>query len=101
MIVASTTLNSYNTGLFYLVLRMAKSNSPTFTFEKALDELSSLVDHMEQGNISLEESLQCFEKGIHLTRDCQKSLQEAEQKVSILMEKNGRQQLDPFEPADE
>jgi len=42
---------------------------------------------MEQGDISLEDSLKKFERGIELTRTCQKALQEAEQKVQILVEK--------------
>lgn len=60
-----------------------------FNFEKALEELNSIVTRMEQGGLSLEESLAHFENGIALTRNCQKVLQEAEQKVQILMEKNG------------
>jgi exodeoxyribonuclease VII small subunit len=51
---------------------------------------------MEQGDISLEESLKAFERGIKLTRTCQQALQEAEQKVQILLEKNGQQTLEPF-----
>ena len=65
-------------------------------FEDSLTELEQLVDRMEQGNLGLEESLQLFERGVQLTRICQKSLQEAEQKVSILLEKNGETQLKPF-----
>jgi exodeoxyribonuclease VII small subunit len=51
---------------------------------------------MEQGNLPLEESLQLFERGVQLTRSCQKSLKEAEQKVSILLEENGEPTLKPF-----
>jgi exodeoxyribonuclease VII small subunit len=51
---------------------------------------------MERGDISLEESLKAFERGINLTRTCQQALQEAEQKVQILLEKNGQQTLEPF-----
>ena len=58
--------------------------------EKALGELEKLVDEMEQGNLSLEESLQRFEKGIALTSDCQEALQKAELKVQELIEKNGK-----------
>ncbi|MGZ5578667.1 MAG: exodeoxyribonuclease VII small subunit, partial [Methylobacter sp.] len=53
-------------------------------------------NQLEQGDISLEESLQSFERGVFLTRTCQKALQEAEQKVQILIEKNGTQTLEPF-----
>jgi exodeoxyribonuclease VII small subunit len=58
-------------------------------FEKALAELEKLVEEMEQGNLSLEESLKRFEKGISLTSDCQQALQNAELKVQELIEKNG------------
>lgn len=73
---------------------MAKKK--TSTFEDALAELEQLVNRLEQGDISLEESLQSFEHGVNLTRTCQKALQEAEQKVQILTEKNGTQSLEPF-----
>ena len=58
--------------------------------EKALTELEKLVEEMEQGNLSLEESLKRFEKGIALTSDCQQALQTAELKVQELIEKNGK-----------
>jgi len=58
--------------------------------EKALTELEKLVEEMEQGNLSLEESLKRFEKGIALTSDCQEALQKAELKVQELIEKNGK-----------
>ena len=61
----------------------------TVNFEKALAELEKLVEEMEQGNLSLEESLKRFEKGIALTSDCQQALQNAELKVQELIEKNG------------
>jgi exodeoxyribonuclease VII small subunit len=58
-------------------------------FEKALAELETLVQEMEQGNLSLEDSLKRFEKGISLTTECQQALQNAELKVKELVEKNG------------
>lgn len=58
--------------------------------EKALSELEKLVEEMEQGNLSLEESLKRFERGIALTSDCQQALQTAELKVQELIEKNGK-----------
>jgi exodeoxyribonuclease VII small subunit len=65
-------------------------------FEESLAELEQLVERMEQGNLSLEEALKSFERGIQLTRTCQKALQEAEQKVRILLEENGEPILKPF-----
>jgi len=58
-------------------------------FETALTELEELVENLEQGDISLEESLKLFERGVTLTRSCQTSLKEAEQKVQILLDKTG------------
>ena len=74
---------------------MARKKSTTL-FEDSLAELEQLVEQMEQGEISLEESLSSFERGVKLTRTCQKALQEAEQKVQILLEKNGQPTLEPF-----
>lgn len=74
---------------------MPKKKSTTL-FEDALAELEQLVIQLEQGDVPLEESLKSFERGVMLTRTCQKALQEAEQKVQILLEKNGTQTLEPF-----
>lgn len=68
-----------------------------FDFEKALSELEELVEKMEIGNLSLEASLKLFERGIALTRSCQKALAEAEQKVRILIQDNEKQELVNFE----
>mgnify|MGYP006283534617 CR=1 FL=1 len=68
-----------------------------FDFEKALEELEGLVERMEQGDLTLEQSLKDFERGIELTRSCQKALQEAEEKVRILKEQGGEEGLAPFE----
>lgn len=65
-------------------------------FEDSLEELELLVEQMEQGDLSLEESLKSFERGVKLTTTCQKALQNAEQKVQILLEKNGKQTLESF-----
>ena len=71
---------------------MTKQNH--YPFEASLKKLEGLVDQMESGELSLEASLKIFEEGIKLTRECQKALKEVEQKVSLLMEKNGEQ---PYE----
>lgn len=67
-------------------------------FEDALQELESIVERLEKGELSLEESLKDFERGIQLTRTCQYALKEAEQKVQILMQKSAQAQTEPFEP---
>ena len=69
-------------------------------FEKALSDLETLVEEMEQGDLSLEESLKRFEKGIALTTDCQQALQSAELKVQELVEKNGKLLEKDFETED-
>jgi exodeoxyribonuclease VII small subunit len=65
-------------------------------FEDSLAELEQLVNRLEQGDITLEESLKSFERGVQLTRTCQTALQDAEQKVQILLEKNGNLSLESF-----
>jgi exodeoxyribonuclease VII small subunit len=59
-------------------------------FEEALDQLEELVEDMENGDLTLEESLKAFEQGIKLTRECQSALSLAEQKVQLLIEENGK-----------
>lgn len=76
-------------------MALAKKKAPQ-DFEAALKELETLVERMEKGDISLEESLHYFERGIELTRRCQRSLKEAEQKVQILLEKNGAAEIQPL-----
>ena len=65
-------------------------------FEEALTELETLVDRMEHGELGLEESLKAFERGIELTRTCQKALDDAEQRIAILTQKEGGPELQPF-----
>lgn len=65
-------------------------------FEQSLATLESLVNRMEQGDMTLEESLQAFETGIALTRECQTRLAAAEQQVSKLIEQQGTISLEPF-----
>lgn len=57
----------------------------TKTFEKSVQELDSIVTQMESGELSLDESLKLFEKGVKLTRSCQKTLADAEAKIEKLM----------------
>ena len=57
------------------------------SFESAMEQLETLVAKMESGDLSLEESLEAFEKGVHLTRFCQDQLQKAELKIQELNSK--------------
>ncbi len=77
--------------------KKAAKKDDTPDLEQALEELEQLIQHMEEGDISLEESLQCFERGIKLTRSCQEALKAAEQKVQVLLEQNGETGLEVFE----
>lgn len=65
-------------------------------FEKKLVQLESLVNDMEKGSLSLEDSLKAFEDGIKITRECQQALKDAELKVDILTK--GSDKTKPFEP---
>ena len=65
----------------------SESASPSegaLSFEGALEELESIVERMEDGESSLEESLKLFERGMDLTRRCQKALDDAEQRIRTL-----------------
>ena len=65
------------------------TDNKSYPFEASLAQLEKLVEKMETGELSLEESLKTFEQGIQLTRECQQALKQAEQKVSLLLNKNG------------
>ncbi len=72
-----------------------KSSDDDVDFEAALQELEALVDQMEGGDLSLDESLQAFERGVQLTRACQGVLQAAELKVQALTDDG---ELEPLAP---
>jgi len=65
-------------------------------FERALAELEGLVDRLEGEDLTLEESLAVFERGIGLTRACQQALDAAEQRVRILTEQSDTAEPEPF-----
>jgi len=73
----------------------------TSTFEDSLKDLESIVERMELGELSLEESLISFEQGIKLTRTCQDALKEAEQKVNTLIANKDESSIEPFEIPEE
>ena len=66
-------------------------------FEQSLADLQNLVERLETGELTLEDSLTAFEQGIRLTRDCQAALAQAEQKVQILLERDGELEEAPFD----
>jgi len=69
------------------------------SFEKKLNLLEKIVKDMEEGELSLENSLKAFEEGIKLTRECQSQLNEAEQKVKVLlnMDADGNVKTEDFQ----
>jgi exodeoxyribonuclease VII small subunit len=66
-------------------------------FEQQLASLEGLVESLESGELSLEESLKSFEQGIKVARDCQAALKSAEQKVEVLMRQGDELVSQPFE----
>ncbi len=79
------------------VKKKAARKSATPDFESALKELETLVERMEEGESSLEDSLKDFERGIELTRQCQQALKTAEQKVQQLIGEGDNARLLEFE----
>lgn len=75
---------------------MAEQPQP-IDFEASLSQLESLVEKLENSEFTLEQSLQAFEQGVKLTRQCQQALSAAEQKVQVLVEENGQSQAVPFQ----
>lgn len=77
----------------------ATENKGLVGLEKSLEELEALVARLEGGDLPLEQALKEFERGVKLTRQCQAALQEAEQKVEILLKKTEAAEPQPFEPS--
>lgn len=70
------------------IMTQSKRTSKSPNFEKSLSSLEKLVEELEKGELSLEEALKNYEKGISLARECQTALKNAEQRVHTLMEEN-------------
>jgi exodeoxyribonuclease VII small subunit len=70
---------------------MAQKSKTTskLDFEQALSQLEKLVDDLESGELSLEDSIKAFEKGIELSKLCRQKLEKAEDRVKKLLEKSG------------
>ena len=77
-------------------MNMTKKDKPDFNFESALKNLEQLVSSMENGELSLEDSLKAFEKGIKLARQCQEKLSKAELQVQKLIEEDGELKTTPL-----
>ena len=76
---------------------MSKTTNPTsddkLTFEEAMAELDELVSRMEDGELSLDDSLKAFERGVMLTRKCQEALSQAELRVKTLTDADTLEEL--------
>ena len=78
------------------------SSAKPKTFESSLEELEQIVRELEQGELPLERSLELFEQGVKLSRECQDRLNQAERRIEILMRDNqGRPAVRPFDPEKE
>ena len=79
---------------------MAQKIPSNKKFEAALEDLEVVVEQLETGELSLEESLEAFEKGVGLVKYCNQKLDEVEKKVELLVkDKEGNLQLKAFEAA--
>ena len=78
------------------------ANTKPKNFETSLEELERIVRELEQGELTLEKSLELFEQGVKLSRECQERLTQAERRIEILMRDNqGRPAVRPFDPEGE
>jgi len=74
----------------------ATSSSAVADFERSLDELERLVEKMEHGDLTLEESLAAYERGVGLYRKCQTALEQAELRVRLLTDPQDPGSAEPF-----
>jgi len=72
--------------------------SPVARFEQSLEELEQLVAKMEAGDLSLEQSLTAYERGVGLYRECQQALEQAELRVRLLTDPAQPDDAEPFDP---
>jgi exodeoxyribonuclease VII small subunit len=71
---------------------------PAVSFELSMDELEKVVKELEGGDLSLDRSLELFERGMSLSDACRKQLEEAETRVEMLIRKDGKITAEPFRP---
>ena len=67
----------------------SNNKKKSLNFESTLDEIEKIIESLEEGNLSLEDSIEAYEKGISLTKACQKMLSDAELKIKKLSSKEG------------
>ena len=71
---------------------------PAASFESSMDELEKVVKELEGGDLSLDRSLELFERGMNLSDICRKQLEEAETRVETLIRKEGKMTAEPYRP---
>ena len=82
------------------MLRMADAEQqPVAKFEVSLEELEKIVKELEAGDLPLERSLELFERGVGLSEQCRKQLEEAETRVEMLVRRGGKMTTEPFQPS--
>lgn len=79
---------------------MAKKKIENITFEDSLAELTNIVNQLEEGDVNLAGSMTLFERGLQLSQHSQHQLNDAEQKIAILLSKNGEKTLSSFESSE-
>jgi exodeoxyribonuclease VII small subunit len=72
--------------------------APVLPFEASLDELEKVVKELEAGDLTLDRSLELFERGVALSETCRKALEEAEARIEVLLKKDGKVEAVPFRP---
>jgi len=80
---------------------MAVKKPENLSFEAAIEELDSVVNQLESGDLPLEDALKKFERGIALARAGQEKLTQAEQRVEILLQADDNAELTPFDGHDD
>ena len=77
---------------------MKSQEAPQKNFESSLDALEKIVRELEDGDLPLEKSLELFEQGVRLSRECQERLNQAERRIEILLrDSEGRPAVSAFE----
>lgn len=66
-------------------------------FEESIKKLEEIVNDLEKGELTLDESVSKFEEGMKISKECNKILDEAEKKITILLEKNGKIEEENFD----
>jgi exodeoxyribonuclease VII small subunit len=78
---------------------MPEAEQPVAKFEASLEELEKIVRELEAGDLPLERSLELFERGVGLSEQCRKQLEDAETRVEILVRRGNKTTAEPFQPS--